>query len=68
MKIRLSLLAAVAVLSACSTEPPEQFGIVVDGSRIQVIDLHTHSGTWEPVGKPGPGWGLGPCGDPLPDP
>ncbi|HJP05754.1 MAG: hypothetical protein CL799_02540 [Chromatiales bacterium] len=47
MKSRLSLLAAVALLSACSTEPPEQFGIVVDGSRIQVVDLHTHSGTWE---------------------
>ncbi|MDP6435986.1 MAG: amidohydrolase family protein [Gammaproteobacteria bacterium] len=47
MKSRLSLLAAVALLSACSTEPPEQFGIVVDGSRIQVVDLHTHTGTWE---------------------
>lgn len=46
MKSRICLLAAVALLSAC-TEPPEKFGIVVDGTRIQVVDVHTHTGTWE---------------------
>ncbi|MGI9307983.1 MAG: amidohydrolase family protein, partial [Gammaproteobacteria bacterium] len=44
---RLGFLAAIAViLGACSSEPPEQWGVNIDGEWIPVIDLHTHTGEW----------------------
>jgi predicted TIM-barrel fold metal-dependent hydrolase len=45
---RLGLIAATAILlAACSSEPPEQWGIQFEGEWIPVIDLHTHTGAWE---------------------
>jgi predicted TIM-barrel fold metal-dependent hydrolase len=45
---RLGLITATAILlAACSSEPPAQWGIEIDGERILVNDLHTHTGSWE---------------------
>lgn len=45
---RLIFVAAViSLLAACSSEPPERWGVNVNGEQIQVNDLHTHTGAWD---------------------
>ena len=49
MKFRntaIALIAAAVLVAGCSGKPDEP-GIEVDGERIQVIDMHLHTGTWE---------------------
>lgn len=43
--IRFFLLLTFMALAACG-RPPEP-GVLVDGRRIPVIDMHLHTGTWE---------------------
>jgi predicted TIM-barrel fold metal-dependent hydrolase len=43
---RSAALAALILLTSCSSEPPENWGVQVDGGWIPVIDLHTHTGEW----------------------
>lgn len=40
------VLLVTAVLAACGGPPPEP-GVMIDGQRIAVIDVHLHTGTWE---------------------
>ena len=47
MKTRLTILAAAATLAACSSEPPENWGVQVDDQWLPVVDIHTHTGSWE---------------------
>jgi predicted TIM-barrel fold metal-dependent hydrolase len=47
MKIIRIMLTALIVLTGCSSEPPENWGIQIDGGWIPVIDLHTHTGEWD---------------------
>jgi predicted TIM-barrel fold metal-dependent hydrolase len=44
---RVLILAGLALLTACSSEPPERWGVEVDGQWLPVIDLHTHTGEWD---------------------
>jgi len=41
------LLLSATLLAACSSDPPEQWGIEVNGEWLPVIDVHTHTGNWE---------------------
>ncbi len=47
MKNLVLALVATLVVAACSSEPPPQWGIEVDGEWLLVNDLHTHTGTWD---------------------
>lgn len=42
--IRASLALAIILLTACGRTPEP--GVLVDGRRIPVIDMHLHTGTW----------------------
>jgi predicted TIM-barrel fold metal-dependent hydrolase len=44
---KIASLALIFFLAACSSEPPENWGVLVDGEQIPVIDLHTHTGEWD---------------------
>lgn len=44
---RILILVGLALLTACSSEPPERWGVEVDGQWLPVIDLHTHTGSWD---------------------
>jgi predicted TIM-barrel fold metal-dependent hydrolase len=44
---RVLILVGLALLAACSSEPPERWGVEVDGQWLPVIDLHTHTGEWD---------------------
>lgn len=37
----------VATLLAGCGRPPDQPGVLVDGQRLAVVDMHLHTGTWE---------------------
>ena len=41
------IATAVIFLAACSSEPPEHWGVLIDGEWISIIDLHTHTGEWD---------------------
>ena len=50
MSLRLWLFAAVvaaAGLAAGCSRPPDQPGVLVQGQRLAVVDMHLHTGTWE---------------------
>jgi predicted TIM-barrel fold metal-dependent hydrolase len=47
MKKFATLVVTALLLAACSSEPPEVWGVNVDGEQIPVIDLHTHTGAWD---------------------
>jgi len=40
-------IAALVLLSSCSSEPPPNWGVQVDGAWIPVVDVHTHTGEWD---------------------
>jgi predicted TIM-barrel fold metal-dependent hydrolase len=42
-----TLVVTALLLASCSSEPPEVWGVNVDGEQIPVIDLHTHTGAWD---------------------
>lgn len=46
--LRRAVLSAASVLivSGCSGKP-DQPGVLVDGERLAVVDVHLHTGTWE---------------------
>jgi uncharacterized protein len=46
-RLSLILLSCAGLLGACSSDPPERWGIEVDGEWLPVIDIHTHTGDWE---------------------
>ncbi|PRP90435.1 Amidohydrolase [Enhygromyxa salina] len=46
---RLSLWVAVALSIACLSCGPEPLGVVVEGERIPVIDMHLHTGDWDKI-------------------
>jgi predicted TIM-barrel fold metal-dependent hydrolase len=41
------VLIAALLLTACSSEPPSEWGVEVEGERMLVVDLHTHTGEWD---------------------
>lgn len=45
----IAAIATVALLTltSCSSEPPANWGVEVDGEWIPVFDLHTHTGAWD---------------------
>lgn len=43
---RAAAAGALLALAACA-RPPDQPGVVVDGQRLAVVDMHLHTGTWE---------------------
>ncbi|TDJ45116.1 MAG: amidohydrolase [Gammaproteobacteria bacterium] len=45
--ITTTAILALLMLSACSSEPPANWGVEVDGQWIPVFDLHTHTGEWD---------------------
>jgi len=38
---------AALLLAACTSEAPENWGVLVDDQWIPVFDLHTHTGEWD---------------------
>jgi hypothetical protein len=40
-------MASLAILAAGCSRPPDQPGVVVQGERLAVVDMHLHTGTWE---------------------
>jgi len=40
-------LVAVTMLTAGCSNPPDHPGVLVDGRRLAVVDMHLHTGTWE---------------------
>jgi len=40
-------LVAVTLLATGCSNPPDQPGVLLDGRRIAVVDMHLHTGTWE---------------------
>ncbi len=49
MRIYRIFLAASAVvlLAGCAADVPENWGVQVNGQWIPVVDVHTHTGSWE---------------------
>lgn len=47
LKSAATATLALVILTACSSEPPEKWGVEVDGQWIPVIDIHTHTGEWD---------------------
>jgi predicted TIM-barrel fold metal-dependent hydrolase len=45
--MRTVLLVAVLVALTGCARKPEHPGVVVDGERLAVVDMHLHTGTWE---------------------
>jgi len=41
------MLFFMALLSGCSSDPPKQWGVQVNGEWLPVVDIHTHTGDWE---------------------
>jgi predicted TIM-barrel fold metal-dependent hydrolase len=46
-QIKLLLVLLVAALSGCAADVPENWGVLVDGKWIPVVDVHTHTGSWD---------------------
>ena len=49
MRIQPAMVAAAlaaALLTACGGEPPEP-GVLVNGERLAVVDMHLHTGSWD---------------------
>ena len=44
---RIILMASAALLAGCAAEVPENWGVQVNGQWIPVVDVHTHTGSWE---------------------
>lgn len=45
--LRIIALGLLATLAACSSEPPEQWGVQVNGEWLPVVDVHLHTGEWD---------------------
>ena len=41
-----TLLICGTLLTGCSSDPPAQWGIEVNGEWLPVVDVHTHTGSW----------------------
>ncbi len=42
----VAAVLAAALLTACGGEPPEP-GVLVNGERLAVVDMHLHTGAWD---------------------
>jgi predicted TIM-barrel fold metal-dependent hydrolase len=43
----VAVLAATLLLAGCSSKTPDNWGVEADGQWLPVVDLHTHTGSWE---------------------